>query len=281
MAATFWLDGAWTDTPPKLIGPQDHAFWLASVTFDGARAFRRRAPDLDLHCRRAIASANALGLTPGLSAADIQRLAEDGVRRFGPEAELYIKPVFYAAGEGHHMAGTDTRFVLHLFEAPLPGPAGFSATLSPYRRPAPETATTNAKAACLYPNSDRATREAQARGFVAAVMLDPWNNVAEFAFANIMIARAGKVLTPAANGTFLAGITRARVLGLLNAAGIEAAEAKLTIDDLRTADEIFSTGNYGKVVPCSRFEDRALNAGPIAEAARRLYFEWADTCPQL
>ena len=277
MAATFWLDGRWVDEAPLLIGPQDHAFWLASVTFDGARAFRRCAPDLDLHCQRAVASARTLGLKPEIAAEDIQRLAEAGIRRFGPEAELYIKPVFYAAGTGHYVGAAQTRFVLHLFEAPLPGPQGFSATLSPMRRPAPETAPTDAKAACLYPNSDRATREAISRGFEAAVMLDPWDNVAEFAFANLMIAKGGRVLTPAANGTFLAGITRRRVLALLNAAGIEAREAKVTVADLHEADEIFSTGNYGKVVPCSRFETRELNDGPIGAKARQLYYDWAAT----
>ncbi|CAH2598590.1 Branched-chain amino acid aminotransferase [Rhodovastum atsumiense] len=277
MRATFWLDGAWTETPPRLLGPQDHAFWLASVTFDGARAFQGCAPDLDLHCRRAVASATNLGLHPAIAAEEIERLAIEGIRRFGPEAELYIKPVFYAAGEGHFVGAAETRFVLHIFEAPLPGPAGFSATLSPLRRPAPEMAPTNAKAACLYPNSDRATREANDRGFEAAVMLDPWDNVAEFAFANLMIAKDGRVLTPAANGTFLAGITRRRVLALLNEAGIPAEEAKLTVADLQDADEIFSTGNYGKVVPCSRFEQRALNAGPIGAKARQLYFDWART----
>ena len=277
MAETFWLDGRWTDEAPRLIGPQDHAFWLASVTFDGARAFHHCAPDLDLHCRRAIASARSLGLVPAITADEIQHLAEQGVRRFGPQAELYIKPVFYGAGGGHHVQTTRTQFVLHLFEAPLPGPRGFSATLSPLRRPASETAPTDAKAACLYPNSDRATREARSRGFDEALMLDPWGNVAEFAFANVMIARAGRVRTPAANGTYLAGITRRRVLALLNEAGIEATEATLTPADLLEADEIFSTGNYGKVVPCSRYETRDLNAGPIAAKARQLYFDWAES----
>ena len=145
------------------------------------------------------------------------------------------------------------------------------------RRPAPETATTNAKASCLYPNSDRATREARSRGYDEALMLDPWGNVAEFAFANVMIAKDGRVRTPAANGTYLAGITRRRVLALLNEAGIEAGEATLSPEDLVAADEIFSTGNYGKVVPCSRYETRNLNAGPIAAKARQLYFDWAET----
>jgi branched-chain amino acid aminotransferase len=278
MAATFWFDGHWTDEAPKLIGPADHAFWQASVVFDGARAFRRLAPDLDLHCRRAIASCHALGLTPTVTAEEIQRLAIEGIKRFPPEGELYVKPVFYAAGGLVTMASASSAFVLHLFEAPLPGPAGFSATLSPLRRPAPDMALTDAKAASLYPNSDRAIREAAARGFDNAVMRDPWDNIAEFALANLMIAQGGRVRTPVANGTFLAGITRRRVLALLNESGIEATEATLTVADLHAADEIFSVGNYGKVVPCARFEQRSLNAGPIAAEARRRYFEWAKEC---
>lgn len=276
MAATFWFDGHWTDTAPKLIGPADHAFWQASVVFDGARAFNRCAPDLALHCRRAVASCRALGMTPGITADEIEQLAIAGIKRFPADATLYVKPVFYAAGGHITVDSAITSFVLHLFEAPLPT-GGFAATLSPLRRPAPDMATTDAKASCLYPNSDRATREAIARGFDAAVMRDPWDDIAEFAFANIMLVKDGRVRTPAANGTFLAGITRKRVLALLNEAGIEANEAKLDLDDLAQADEIFSVGNYGKVMACNRFEQRELNAGPIFAEARRRYFAWAES----
>jgi branched-chain amino acid aminotransferase len=278
MAATFWFDGHWTDEAPKLTGPADHAFWLGSTVFDGARSIGGLAPDLDRHCQRAIASVHAMGLSPPLAAEEIQRLAIEGIRRFPRDAVLYVKPIFYGAGGDLGVESTITSFVLHLFEAPLPEGGGFSATLSPLRRPAPEMAPTDAKASCLYPNSDRATREAARRGFDAAVMRDPWDNIAEFAFANIFIARNGRVLTPAANGTFLAGITRRRVLALLNEAGIEAKEAKLTVADLHSADEIFSVGNYAKVMVCNRFEDRPLNAGPIAAEARRRYFAYAAQC---
>ena len=277
MAATFWLDGYWTDEAPRLTGPADHAFWQSSLIFDGARAFRRLAPDLELHCARAVASAKAMGLQPGVSAEEITRLALEGIKRFAPDAELYIKPMFYGAGGHLTIESVTTAFVLHIFEAPLPGPGGFSATLSPLRRPAPEMAPTDAKAACLYPNSDRATREANSRGFDHAVMRDPWDNIAEFAFSNIIIAKSGKVFTPKANGTFLTGLTRRRVLGLLNEAGIETVETTLGVQDLHDADEIFSVGNYGKVVPCTRFETRELNAGPIFAEARARYFAFAET----
>jgi branched-chain amino acid aminotransferase len=277
MAAQFWFDGHWTDEAPRLTGPADHSFWLASVVFDGARAIRGCAPDLDLHCQRVIASAAALALTPAIDAAEIQRLAIEGIRRFRKDAELYIKPVFYTRGGAIHLGQTTTEFVLHIFDAPLPGPGGFSATMSPLRRPAPEMAPTDAKASCLYPNSSRATREAEGRGFDAAVMRDPWDNIAEFAFANLWIARNGVALTPTDNRTFLAGITRKRVMALLKEAGIEAREATLTAEDLHNADEIFSSGNYGKVIACNRFEDRALNAGPIAAEAHRRYLAFVET----
>ncbi len=277
MAAQFWFDGSWTGENPKLTGPADHSFWLSSVVFDGARAFNRCAPDLALHCRRAVASAHALGLTPAMAPEEIERLAIEGIRRFAPEAELYIKPMFFTLGGSIATGTAATAFVLHIFEAPLPGDGGFSATLSPLRRPAPEMAPTDAKASCLYPNSSRATREAEARGFEAAVMRDPWDNIAEFAFANLWIAKDGVALTPADNKTFLAGITRNRTMALLNEAGIEAREATLSVRDLEEADEIFSSGNYGKLVACTRYEGREINAGPIFQTARRRYFEWAKT----
>ena len=50
MAGAFWYDGKWTDEAPRLTGPMDHAFWMASVVFDGARAFQGQVPDILGHC---------------------------------------------------------------------------------------------------------------------------------------------------------------------------------------------------------------------------------------
>ena len=77
------------------------------------------------------------------------------------------------------------------------------------------------------------------------------------------MVRDGVVFTPAANRTFLAGITRSRVIGLLREAGFEVVESTLTMTDFEAADEIFTTGNYSKVVPVTRLDDRDLQAGPI------------------
>jgi branched-chain amino acid aminotransferase len=52
-------------------------------------------------------------------------------------------------------------------------------------------------------------------------------------------------------------------------------ETTLSVADFLDADEIFSTGNYSKVVPVTRMEDRNLQPGPVHDKARRLYWEWA------
>jgi branched-chain amino acid aminotransferase len=89
--------------------------------------------------------------------------------------------------------------------------------------------------------------------------------------------RDGVVFTPAANKTFLAGITRSRVIGLLRAAGFEVIEATLTMADFEAADEIFTTGNYSKVLPVIRLDERDLQAGPVTAKARDLYMDWAHS----
>ena len=118
-------------------------------------------------------------------------------------------------------------------------------------------------------------REAKARGFDNAVMLDPSSNVAELATANIWIVKDGAAHTPVPNGTFLNGITRQRVIRLLRAAGVTVVERSIRWQEFIDADEVFSTGNYGKVVPVTRVEQRHLQPGPIMQKARNLYWDYA------
>ncbi len=275
--ALTWIDGTWHEGNPPLMGATDHATWLSSVAFDGARAFRGTAPDLDRHCARAIRSAELIGLKPQLGAAEIVRLVWDGIARFPADAELYIRPLFHASHGWLAPDPATTRFALTLEAAPLPEFKGFSACLSPLRRPSPETAPTEAKVSGLYVHVGRISADAEARGFGTAVVLDLNGNVAEFAAANLFIAKDGVVHTPVPNRTFLNGITRQRVVTLLRESGIEVVERTLTFAEVLSADEIFSTGNYAKVMPCTRIEARDLQPGPITTRARDLYFEWAKT----
>lgn len=275
-----FLDGAWHEGNVPIMGPRTHAAWLCSVVFDGARYFEGVAPDLDLHCARVNESARKLFLKPVVSVEEWVRLAREGFSRFGGETALYIRPMYWGEREGPWVQAQDpdtTRWCLCIYEAPMRPPKGFSVTLSPYRRPTLETMPVDAKAGCLYPTNARALFEVQARGFDNAIVCDMLGNVAELSTSNIFMAKNGVVFTPIPNGTFLAGITRQRVICLLRDHGVAVVEKTLTYLEFQSADEIFSTGNYSKVVPVTRIDDRVLPCGPLYTKARELYWAFAHS----
>jgi branched-chain amino acid aminotransferase len=276
---TFY-EGDWHEGNIPIMGVRSHAAWLCSSVFDGARAFEGVAPDLDLHCARVNASANAMHLKPAVAAETWLELSRDGIKRFDKDAPIYIRPMYWAERSGPLLVAPDpesTQWCLALYEAPMRKPDGFSITLSPHRKPSPESAPTDAKAGCLYPNNARALIEANARGFGNCVVLDQLGNVAELATANLFTAKDGVVFTPAPNGTFLNGITRQRVIKLMRDAGVNVVETTLRYSDVQNADEIFSSGNYSKVVPVNRIDGRSLQPGPLYRKARELYWEYAHS----
>lgn len=280
--STTWtfFDGRWHEGNVPLWGARTHAIWLGSSVFDGARVFEGVAPDLDLHCARVNASAKTMYLKPNVSVDEMVGLTREGMTKFAKDVTLYVRPMYWAERPGPMALAPDpdsTRFALTLYDAPMRRPDGFSITLSPFRRPTWDTAPVDAKAGCLYPNNARALFEAKSRGFDNAIVCDVAGNVAELANSNLFMGKDGVVFTPIPNGTFLAGITRMRVIGLLRDAGITAIEKVLRHADFESADEIFSTGNASKVLPITRIGERALQPGPLYRKARELYWAYAHS----
>ncbi len=274
---TFY-EGDWHAGNIPIMGVRTHAAWLCSSVFDGARAFEGVTPDLDLHCARVNASAASMHLKPAVTAEQWLGLTADGIKRFDKDAALYIRPMYWAEQGGALLVAPDpesTRWCLTLYEAPMRKPEGFSITLSPFRKPSMECMPVDAKAGCLYPNNARMLIDAQNRGFGNCAVLDLLGNVAELATANLFIGKDGVVFTPAPNGTFLNGITRQRVIKLMREAGVSVIETTLRYSDLESADEIFSSGNYSKVMPVNRIDARSLQPGPLYRKARELYWEFA------
>lgn len=275
-----FFDGEWREGNVPIMGVRSHAAWLCSSVFDGARVFEGVAPDLDLHCARVNDSAVSMHLKPVVAAERWLELTREGLKRFDKDAPIYVRPMYWAEQSGPLLiapSAESTNWCLVLHEAPLRKPDGFAITLSPYRKPSLESMPTDAKAGCLYPNNARALIEANARGFGNCVVLDMLGNVAELATSNLFIGKDGVVFTPVPNGTFLNGITRQRVIKLLREAGVSVVETTLRYSDIQGADEIFSSGNYSKVVPVNRVDERALQPGPLFRKARKLYWDYAHS----
>ncbi len=106
---TFY-EGDWHEGNLPIMGVRDHAAWLCSSVFDGARTFEGVSPDLDLHCARVNASAETMHLKPVVTAETWLGLTQDGIKRFDKDAALYIRPMYWAEHSGALLVAPDPEF---------------------------------------------------------------------------------------------------------------------------------------------------------------------------
>lgn len=276
-----YFNGNWQYGDVPVMKAADHGSWLGSTVFDGARFARGLTPDLVAHCDRVNRSAEALMITPTITTEDMVAIIREGLSGFSPDQAVYIRPMYWGLDSGALgilPKENSTGFAISLEEVPLaPDTASTTLTTTRFRRPVLESAVVNAKAGCLYPNNARMIAEAVSKGYGNALVADALGNVAESASSNVFMVRDGEVFTPIANGTFLAGITRARHMKNLRADGVTVHECTLTFEDFRTADEVFLTGNMHKITPVTEFDGTSYALGPIAKRARELYWDWAHS----
>ncbi len=274
-----WFQGSWHDGDVAIMRAADHGSWLGTTVFDGARQFEGVTPDLAAHCARINRSAAALMITPTVEAEVMVEWVKEGLARYPKGAAVYIRPMYWAI-EGDELGivprPDSSGFAICLEEIPMSArDASTTLTTTGYRRPVLADNVVNAKAGCLYPNNARMLAEARAKGFGNALVADAVGNVAESASANVFMVKDGEIFTPVANGTFLAGITRARHIANLRAEGVTVHETVLSFDDFHAADEVFLSGNMSKVTPVRAFDDTSYQAGPVTRRVREMYWDWA------
>ncbi|WP_298260647.1 branched-chain amino acid aminotransferase [uncultured Litoreibacter sp.] len=274
-----YFNGSWHASDLAVMRAADHAMWLGTSVFDGARYFEGVAPDLLAHCERVNRSAAALMITPTHTAEQMVDIVREGLSAYPKTAAVYIRPMYWAiAGDdlGIVPKPDETGFAICLEEIPM-APQGASTTLTTtqFCRPTLDSSVVNAKAGCLYPNNARMLSEARAKGFGNALVADALGNVAETATANVFMVRDGEILTPIPNGCFLSGITRARHMTNLAHDGVSVREAVLTFQDFREADEVFLSGNMMKVTPVKEFDGTSYQSGPVTKRVREMYWDWA------
>ena len=278
-----YYEGSWHEGDVMIMKAADHGSWLGTTVFDGARLVDGLAPDLEAHCARVNRSAAALMITPTVETDAMIEIVREGLAMYGRETAVYIRPMYWAL-DGDDLGIVPrpgaTGFAVSLEAIPMAAPdASTTLTRTRFRRPVQEDNVVNAKAGCLYPNNARMLAEARAKGFGNALVADAMGNVAETATANVFMVKDGEVFTPIPNGTFLAGITRARHMSNMAQDGMKVHEAVLSFDDFHAADEVFLSGNMMKVTPVSAFDDTLYavggNANPVTRRVRDMYWDWS------
>ena len=167
----------------------------------------------------------------------------------------YIRPLVTTGRNMYLTPAPDPSIIITAWEwGPFLGTDLIRTTLSPYRRPSPQSVPMAAKVSGQYVASILATTEAAKRGFDEAILLDHDAYVAQASSNNLFIEKDATLYTPALGQVF-PGITRQAVVELAGILNIDVVEKQLTPDELRAADSAFLTGTATGIVGIGAVDD--------------------------
>jgi branched-chain amino acid aminotransferase len=282
----IWRDGQFVDWPDATIHVLSHVVHYGSSIFEGIRCYATpqggavfRLPE---HIRRLHDSARIYRMPLRHSADTLIQACLETVA-VNELDECYIRPLVIRTGDRMGVMPEDkepaleTFIIVRQWGRYLGDDAlakGVDVCVSSWRRAAPDTFPTLAKAGGNYLNSQLSLLEARQNGFIEGIMLDSFGQISEGSGENVFIAREGVVYTPPLAAAILGGITRDTVIRLLHDLGYEVREQALPREFLYMADEVFFSGTAAEITPI-RSVDRIQVGdgvpGPITKAVQDRY----------
>ncbi len=265
----IWYDGAevpWRECRPHVLS---HGLHYASAVFEGERVYGGQVFKLREHTERLLNSARILDFEIPYTAEEVDA-ATNQIIAAQNIVDGYVRPVAWRGSEMMGVSAQDTQ--IHLAIAAWEWPAyftpearleGIRMTVSKWRRPAPDTAPTQSKAAGLYMICTLSKHAAERDGYNDALMFDYRGRVAEATGANIFLVKDGELHTPIPD-CFLDGITRRTVIDLARQRQIKVNERLVMPDDLAEAEEVFITGTAVEVTPVREIDDHRYVVGDIS-----------------
>lgn len=275
MAETFdnrpgfiWMDGEFVPWKEAEVHVLTHALHYGSGVFEGERAYAGKIFKLEEHTRRLFRSAGILDLEIPFTEQEINEACSALLKKQGHE-DAYVRPIVWRGSETMGVAAHNSK--IHAAIAIWQWPAYFNPELkakglkldiAPWRRPAPDTAPTQAKATGLYMICTLSKHAAERRGFADALMLDYRGQVAEATGANIFFVKDGELHTPTPD-CFLDGITRQTVMGLAHERQIKVNQRAIMPNELEGFEQCFITGTAAEVTPVGEIGPYRFEVGAI------------------
>jgi branched-chain amino acid aminotransferase len=273
---SLWFDGRLVPWRDARIHVLTHGLHYASSVFEGERMYAGRIYKLEEHTARLFESARLLDMKIPYTEQQISDASYEAVNALGLK-DAYVRPVVWRGSEQMSVAGQNAH--IHVAIAAWTWASYFDAkekmkgirlTISDWKRPAPDTAPTKAKAAGLYMICTMSKHAAEAKGYHDAMMYDYRGHVAEATGANIFFVQDGKLLTPIPD-CFLNGITRQSVIALAKARQIPVIERHIEPDELSGFSECFLTGTAAEVTPVSEIGPYKFKPSQITETLMNDY----------
>jgi branched-chain amino acid aminotransferase len=264
----IWFDGEFVPWRDAKLHVLSHGLHYASCVFEGERVYGGHTFKLTPHTERLHYSAKVMGFEIPYSVAEIDEACRGLIRENGV-VDGYIRPIAWRGSEMMGVSAQQSK--IHLAIASWEWPAyftpearmeGIRMKISPWRRPAPDTAPTDSKAAGLYMICTLSKHMAEKEGYNDALMFDYRGRIAEATGANIFFVRDGELHTPTPD-CFLNGITRRTVMDLARKRGYVVHERAVMPDELSSFSEVFIAGTAVEVTPVREIDQHKFKAGEI------------------
>ena len=244
------------------------------AVWEGLRVYDGRIAELDGHLQRLQDSAKTLAFekvppSETIRAAVFETLEANGMRD-GAHIRLTLtrgEKVTSGMNPRFNQSGC-TLIVLAEWKPPVYSDEGVRLITAATRRNTPECLDSKIHHNNLL-NNILASIEANVAGVDAAIMLDVNGFVSETNDTNLFLVRGGALLTPHADSC-LPGLTRRMILDICDRERIPASERNVSLSELYTADEVFTTGTMGELTPVLEADGREIGNGKVGPVTRRL-----------
>ena len=285
----IWRDGTFVNWEDATIHVMSHVVHYGSSVFEGIRCYA--TPEgpaifrLEDHIRRLVDSAKIYRMPLKHSIETlVQGCIETVIENDMPHA--YLRPIAVRTGE--QMGVNPKDCPLEVFIIPWTWGTylgaeslanGVDVCVSSWRRPAPSTHPTMAKAGGNYLNSQLSKMEAKLDDYAEGIMLDSFGLVSEGSGENLFVVRDGKLFTAPTSAGILNGITRDSVARIARDLGYEIHAMVMPREMLYIADELFFTGTAAEITPIRSVDRITVGAGgrgPITEAIQSEYMGIAE-----
>src|SRR5688572_15300663 len=280
----IWRDGQLVNWEDATIHVMSHVVHYGSSVFEGVRCYETpsggaifRARE---HMRRLHDSCKIYRIKLGYSIDELVQGMVDTV--VGNDLkECYVRPLVVRTGEqmGVYGAGVPVEtFIIAWKWGTYLGQEGVTngvdVRVSSWRRAAPDTFPTMAKAGGNYLNSQLSKMEAKEDKYAEGIMLDSFGYVSEGSGENLFAIRDGCLYTAPLSAGILQGITRNSIVTIAKDMGLEVREQLMPREFLYIVDELFFCGTAAEVTPIrsvDRIDVGTGKPGPITMRIQREY----------